>query len=420
MILTDTFIVENAELITEQRGGKSTRILRGIFGRCDEKNNNGRVYSKPLLEREVNRIADAMTERRLMGELDHPSHDAVKLSNVSHLITNLSFKGNELVGECELLDTPSGKVAQALVEGGVKVGISSRGMGTLSEQADGTKTVNEDFKLVTFDLVADPSTRGAFPGISESTQSSLVEEIVKDTLDKAAKEKIFTTMLKTKIREKTEKLGTFDMNQAPPKLLTIPELQKKAEKNTKPGSDDDPLKDYEDFYHYNSGKPRKKTTRGYDNAETVTSNPEVSENKYAQLKGLLESNTSINEFSVLSNILTESKKKGLTKSQAKLIAQAGGIHTKKSKRLGVHAGGGKKRGREAQKEVEELARRTRAVERAATSTGAPLAGRGRGHKFRSEDDPEYKKGSGARIRVTRHMPFGRTSKDKQLPRQGNR
>ena len=113
MILTDTFIVENAELVTEQRGGKNTRILRGIFGRCDEKNNNGRVYSKPILEREVTRIADAMTERRLMGELDHPSHDSVKLSNVSHLITNLSFKGNELVGECELLDTPSGKGAQA-------------------------------------------------------------------------------------------------------------------------------------------------------------------------------------------------------------------------------------------------------------------------------------------------------------------
>ena len=319
MILTDTFIVENAELVTEQRGGKNTRILRGIFGRCDEKNNNGRVYSKPILEREVTRIADAMTERRLMGELDHPSHDSVKLSNVSHLITNLSFKGNELVGECELLDTPSGKVAQALVEGGVKVGISSRGMGTLSEQADGTKTVNEDFKLVTFDLVADPSTRGAFPGMSESTQSSLVEEIVKDTLDKAAKEKIFTTMLKTKIREKTEKLGTFDMNQAPANLLTIPELQKKAEKKTKPGSDEDPLKDYEDFYHYNSGKPRKKTTRGYDNAETVTSNPEVSENKYAQLKGLFESNKPANEFSVLSHVLSE----GLSRRGAKKMRDAG-------------------------------------------------------------------------------------------------
>ena len=98
MILTDTFIVERAELITETRGGRRTPVLRGVFGRCDEKNNNGRVYSKPLLEREVKRIAEAMTEIRLLGELDHPSHDAVKLSNVSHLITGLQFNGNELVG----------------------------------------------------------------------------------------------------------------------------------------------------------------------------------------------------------------------------------------------------------------------------------------------------------------------------------
>jgi len=300
MILTDTFIVENAELITEQRGGKSTRILRGIFGRCDEKNNNGRIYKKPLLEREVKKIAEAMTERRLLGELDHPTHDSVKLSNVSHLITNLNFNGNELLGECELLDTPAGKVAQALVEGGVKVGISSRGMGTLSEQADGTKTVNEDFKLVTFDLVADPSTRGAFPGISESTQSNLVEEIVKDTLDKAAKEKVFTTLLKTKLREKTYKWG----DQAPADLLSVAELQKKAEKKVKPGTDEDPLKNWEDFYTANTGKPRKVTTRGYNDAETVTSNPEVTENKYAALKGFLsESLNTPNKFGELKSIL---------------------------------------------------------------------------------------------------------------------
>ncbi len=100
MILTDTFIVENAQLIQESRNGSTVTKLRGVFGRCDEKNNNGRVYTKPLLEREVKKIGEAMLERRLLGELDHPSHDSVKLSNVSHLITNLDFKGNELVGEC--------------------------------------------------------------------------------------------------------------------------------------------------------------------------------------------------------------------------------------------------------------------------------------------------------------------------------
>jgi ribosome biogenesis protein Nip4 len=304
MILTDTFIVENAELITEERAGKTVRRLRGIFGRCDEKNNNGRVYSKKLLEREVTNITEAMAERRLMGELDHPSHNSVKLSNVSHLITGLSFKGNELVGECELLDTPSGKVAQALVEGGVKVGISSRGMGTLSEQSDGTKTVNEDFKLVTFDLVADPSTRGAFPGLSESSQSNLVEEIVKDTLDKAAKEKVFTTILKDKLREKGE------FNQAPAKLMTIPELQKKANKKATKPTAEEPFKNWEDFYGFNTGKARLPKSRTYSDADTVTAPEDVVENRYGALRSMLsEGVKDTNEFDVIRMALTESKKK---------------------------------------------------------------------------------------------------------------
>ena len=125
----------------------------------------------------------------------------------------------------------------------------------------------------------------------------------------------------------------------------------------------------------------------------------------------------MNSYSELKLIL-EAKK--LTKAQAKLIAQAGGMHTKKSKRLGVWAGGGKKRGREAQKEVVKLARRTSDVENVSNMMGAPLAGRGRGHRYRTEDDPEGTQGRGARIRVTKHMPSGQTSKDKQLPRHGDR
>jgi len=85
--------------------------VRGIFQRADEANNNKRIYRKPLLEREITKLADAMTERRLMGELDHPQHDSVKLSNVSHLITGLSMKGNEFIGEAEFLNTPVGNVA---------------------------------------------------------------------------------------------------------------------------------------------------------------------------------------------------------------------------------------------------------------------------------------------------------------------
>ena len=301
MILTDTFIVENAQLVQESRDGKNITKLRGVFGRCDEKNNNGRIYSKPILEREVKRIAEAMSERRLLGELDHPTHDSVKLSNVSHLITNLDFKGSELVGECEILDTPAGKVAQALVEGGVKVGISSRGMGTLSEQADGSKHVNEDFKLVTFDLVADPSTRGAFPGLAESTdQSALVEEIVKDTLDKAAKEKVFSTMLKDMLREKTSKWG----NQGGKPT----EVKKDKKKPTA----EDPFRNWEDFYGAYTGPPRvARKTRGYEDAETVTEPQEVVEgiNQYAFLREFLVENVEnyegLNTYAALKGLLLE-------------------------------------------------------------------------------------------------------------------
>ena len=195
-LLEDVFIVENLQILTEGKTGPMR--VRGVFQRADEENNNKRVYGKPLLEREVNKLAEAITERRLMGELDHPQHDSVKLSNVSHLITGLNMKGNEVIGEAEILDTPAGKVAQALIRGGVKVGISSRGMGTVSEDVHGKRHVNEDFRLITWDLVADPSTRGAYPGLTESTQ---IQEIIDKVLPEAHKVKNFTTLLKESLNE---------------------------------------------------------------------------------------------------------------------------------------------------------------------------------------------------------------------------
>ena len=195
-LLEDVFIVENLQILTEGKAGPMR--VRGVFQRADEENNNKRIYGKPLLEREITKLAEAITERRLMGELDHPQHDSVKLSNVSHLITGLSMKGNEVIGEAEILDTPSGKVAKALIEGGVKVGISSRGMGTVSEDMDGKRHVNEDFRLITWDLVADPSTRGAYPGLTESTQ---IQEIIDRVYPEAQKVKNFTTLLKESLDE---------------------------------------------------------------------------------------------------------------------------------------------------------------------------------------------------------------------------
>jgi len=195
-LLQDIFIVENLQVLSEGKNSDTMRI-RGVFGRCNEKNNNGRIYPTTVLEGQLKKVQPLINERRLCGELDHPQNDTVKLSNASHLITKLEMKGNELIGEAEILRTPAGLTAKALIEGGVKIGISSRGMGTLSEDAQGNKIVNEDFRLVTFDLVADPSTRGAFPGLSESTES----QFVRQSQDKLGRESNLVTLLESKMRE---------------------------------------------------------------------------------------------------------------------------------------------------------------------------------------------------------------------------
>ena len=195
-LLQDVFIIENLQVLNEG-SNKGPMRIKGVFGRCNEKNNNGRIYPTAVLESQLQKVQPLINERRLCGELDHPQNDTVKLSNASHLITKLEMKGDELIGEAEVLQTPAGLTAKALVEGGVKIGISSRGMGTLSEDQNGDKIVNEDFRLVTFDLVADPSTRGAFPGLSESTES----KFVRDSQSKLKKESNFVTMLESRMRD---------------------------------------------------------------------------------------------------------------------------------------------------------------------------------------------------------------------------
>jgi hypothetical protein len=195
-LLQDVFIIEQLQVLNEGNQ-KDVMKIRGVFGRCNEKNNNGRIYPTAVVASQLEKVQPLIAERRLCGELDHPQNDTVKLSNASHLITKLDMKGNELIGEAEILKTPAGLTAKALVDGGVKIGISSRGMGTLSEDQNGDKIVNEDYRLVTFDLVADPSTRGAYPGLAESTESKFVRE----SQSKLKKEGTFVTMLSSKLRE---------------------------------------------------------------------------------------------------------------------------------------------------------------------------------------------------------------------------
>ncbi len=143
----------------EQNGGKV--VLRGIMQRADAVNQNGRIYPKHVLEREMNNYQKFINERRAMGELDHPTASVINLQNVSHIVTEAHWDGEAVVGSIELLDTPMGKIAQSLVESGVKLGISSRGVGTTSKQGD-YDLVEDDFMLLCYDLVSEPSTSGAF------------------------------------------------------------------------------------------------------------------------------------------------------------------------------------------------------------------------------------------------------------------
>lgn len=205
MNIQDVFILENLTILNEGKTGPLK--IRGIFQRADEANNNQRIYPQRVLEGQVRSLNEAIKDRRLVGELDHPTYDMVKLSNASHLITGLRLEGKEVIGEAEILPTPAGKVVEGLIRGGVKIGISSRGMGTLSEGRNGTKTVNEDFRLVTFDIVADPSTRGAYPTLAESTQLKQIkkdQKIIESTIKQVVGERYFIKLLERKINEKLQ------------------------------------------------------------------------------------------------------------------------------------------------------------------------------------------------------------------------
>jgi hypothetical protein len=199
MLLVECNVLEKVEVINEGKEGNSRLRLRGKFQQCDEQNNNGRVYPRKILEAQVQAIQEKIGDRSLVGALDHPANDAIHLSQASHVITGLNVdKDGSVIGECEILSTPNGKIVQALINDGVKIGISSRGVGSVTEGIKG-KIVNEDFKLITFDLVSDPSTRGAFPELSESMRenSQRAQEIV----SKHKKDRVLLTMLENKINE---------------------------------------------------------------------------------------------------------------------------------------------------------------------------------------------------------------------------
>ena len=136
-------------------------MLSGLMQCAETKNGNGRIYPFPILEREVKNYARLVSESRALGELDHPDSSVINLANASHMVTRIWMEGNKCMGTIRVLDTPSGQILRSLVESGVKLGISSRGMGSVTER-NGVTMVEDDFQLLCFDMVSDPSTPGAF------------------------------------------------------------------------------------------------------------------------------------------------------------------------------------------------------------------------------------------------------------------
>jgi hypothetical protein len=136
-------------------------FLTGVMQRADAQNGNGRIYPRTVLEREMKNYAKLIKERRATGELDHPESSVVELKNVSHLVTEAWWEGDDVMGKIEILNTPSGKILQELVKAGVTLGISSRGLGS-TRQVEGVTMVEDDFSLLCYDMVSEPSTDGAF------------------------------------------------------------------------------------------------------------------------------------------------------------------------------------------------------------------------------------------------------------------
>ena len=152
------------DLLTEQEKAfvaNGGMILSGVMQRAEAQNGNGRVYPRAVLMREMETYTKLVKERRALGELDHPDDSVINLKNASHLVTDCWWDGNDVMGKVQILNTPSGQVLQELVKSGVKLGISSRGMGSVHE-SNGQTIVEDDFQLICFDFVSEPSTTGAF------------------------------------------------------------------------------------------------------------------------------------------------------------------------------------------------------------------------------------------------------------------
>lgn len=163
--------IEDVEYIIESKGDQKNAFIEGIFMQAEQKNRNGRVYPRTVLNGAVQKyVTEQVARGRAVGELNHPDSPSINLDKVSHRIVELKWSGNDVIGKALVLNTPMGRIVKGLMEGGVKLGVSSRGMGSLEER-NGINYVKSDFALSTVDIVQDPSAPAAFVnGILEGVE----------------------------------------------------------------------------------------------------------------------------------------------------------------------------------------------------------------------------------------------------------
>jgi len=242
---------DNIQTIVEENesDGKKYHYLSGVFMQAEETNRNGRRYSLPILEKETKRYIDEKVHsQRALGELNHPSDPTINLERVSHLITELNMDGNNIMGKAKVLDTPCGNIVKGLVDGGVKLGVSSRGVGSLI-QKEGYSLVGEDFQLAAIDVVYDPSAPKAFVDMvmesvdwlwNEDTKSFVRKqaEIVEEKSTNTNAFMWFDTLVEMKSELKNMNDKIFELKSENDKLRTlfedtnrkkIPEKEKRIE-----------------------------------------------------------------------------------------------------------------------------------------------------------------------------------------------
>ena len=190
--LLHSFLLFEYEDVKPSKSSDGIVTMKGIIQAAGKPNANNRIYPRPILEREDKKYQELITDRRSLGELDHPDSPIVQLENVSHLVTGTGWDGENLIGEIEVLDTPKGQILGKLVDRDIKLGISSRGLGSTSRTNEGYDMVEEDFNLVCFDMVSNPSTSNAFMNLQESVayqtlikqnRTVLLDEILNEILE---------------------------------------------------------------------------------------------------------------------------------------------------------------------------------------------------------------------------------------------